>query len=254
MSLAPKGLNVRPITGIPAVQPGDDVAELVLSALLASGETLQQGDVLVVAQKVVSKAEGAIVDLNTITPDDAALKMAETVQKDPRIVHVILGESVRVIRSVPGVLITETHHGFVCANAGVDTSNSLGNGMAILLPRDPDRSARDLQKHIAKKTGVSPSVIISDTFNRPWREGSTNVAIGTSGFVPLDDARGETDDSGEVLRATLVSVADEVASAAQLVMGETGGVPAAIVRGLKLSASNEGSKSLLRDPERDLFR
>ncbi len=254
MALAPKGLQVMPVPGIPAVNPGDDLAALILQALSDSGQQLQESDVLVVAQKVVSKAEGAVVNLAQVVPSENAENVAETVRKDPALVEVILANSVRTIRSVPGVLITETHQGFICANAGVDTSNSLGPGIVVLLPEDPDGSARQLRNAIADRTGVSVGVIVSDTFNRPWREGSTNVAIGTAGFVPLDDSRGSLDDSGKILHATLVSIADEVASGAQLVMGETGGVPAAIARGLKLDASNEGSGSLLRDPGRDLFR
>lgn len=254
MSLAPRGFSVTPITGIPAVHPGDDLAALIVSALAASEHALQDSDVLVVAQKIVSKSEGAVVELANIVPGTAATELSATVNKDARLVELILANSIRVIRSVPGVLITETHHGFICANAGIDASNSLGPDIVILLPQDPDRSARQLRDSIATRTGVELAVVVSDTFNRPWRQGSTNVGIGTSGFVPLDDGRGEIDDNGKILQTTLVSIADEVASAAQLVMGETGGVPAAILSGLQLNASNEGSDSLLRDPDRDLFR
>lgn len=254
MSLAPYGLTVRPVTGIPAVQPGDDIAALILSALSANQQTLQVSDVLVIAQKVVSKAEGSVVDLANVVPGPEATEIAKVVRKDPRLVEVILANSVRIVRSVPGVLITETHHGFICANAGIDASNSLKTGTVVLLPEDPDRSAREIREKIAHDTGVAPGVVISDSFNRPWREGSTNVAIGTAGFVPLHDGRGTRDDSGKILHATRVSIADEVASSAQLVMGETGGTPVAVVSGLKLHASNKGSDSLLRDPKRDLFR
>ncbi len=254
MSLAPSGYNVAPLTGIPAVHPGDNIAALLTSAINANDIAIHDNDVLVVAQKIVSKSEGAVVELSTVVPGHEATELSAIVNKDPRLVELILASSVRVLRSVPGVLITETHHGFICANAGIDASNSLGPDTVILLPEDPDRSARQLRAAIANLTGTALAVVISDTFNRPWREGSTNVGIGTAGFVPLDDSRGEPDDSGKVLHATLVSIADEVASAALLVMGVSGGVPAAFLSGLKLDASNEGSQALLRDPDRDLFR
>lgn len=243
-----------PVTGIPAVQPGDDLAALISSAISANGHVLRDSAILVIAQKVVSKSEGAVVELASVKPGIEAEKLSEVVRKDPRLVELVLANSVRVLRSVPGVLITETHHGFICANAGIDSSNSVAPDTVILLPEDPDKSARQLRERIGDITGATPAIVIADTFNRPWREGSTNVGIGTAGFVPLDDSRGARDDSGKVLHATLVSIADEVASAAQLVMGETGGVPAAILSGLQLNESEEGSNSLLRNPERDLFR
>ncbi len=254
MALAPRGLNVVPLTGIPSIQAGNDLPALLAAAISRSDHTMTANDILVVAQKVVSKAEGAMVELGSVEPGAEALKLAEQVGKDSRLIELILASSVRVVRSVPGVLITETHHGLICANAGIDSSNAPGPDTVILLPEDPDRSAQQIREGIAARTGVSPAVVVSDTFNRPWRQGSTNVGIGTAGFVPLDDARGTPDDAGRILQATLVSIADEVAAAAQLVMGETGGVPAAIVSGLELDAAEVGSQSLLRDPERDLFR
>ncbi len=254
MSIAPNGLNITPLTGIPAIQPGDDLAELLVAAIAGSDLSVGPDDVLVVAQKVVSKAEGAVVNLASIVPGEEARELATMVRKDPRLVEVILANSTRIVRKVPGVLITETRHGFICANAGVDASNSYRPDTVILLPEDPDRSARDLREGIASRTGLAPAVVISDTFNRPWRQGSINVAIGTAGFVPLQDSRGARDDNGAVLRATVVSVADEIAAAAQLVIGETGGVPAALVSGLELQTSDEGSASLLRRADTDLFR
>lgn len=254
MTSVSSGLTVRPLRGIPAIRPGDDLAHLILASMKRLEPSLAARDVLVVAQKVVSKAEGAVVDLNTVTPGDEAMRVADAVGKDPRAIEVILADSVRVVRSAPGVLITETHHGLICANAGVDTSNSLGPDIVIRLPGNPDESASKLRETIAVQTGVAPSVIISDTFNRPWRQGSMNVAIGTAGFTPLHDARGTEDDAGNALRVTMVSLADEIASAAQLVMGESGGVPAAVVSGLQLEESSEGSASLLRDPATDLFK
>ncbi len=254
MPPAPNGLTVTPLHGIPSIEPGDDLAARLIDSITASGIKLSSVDVLVVAQKIVSKAEGALVDLGTVIPGEKAIEIAESVRKDARLVEVILANSRRVVRSVPGVLITETIHGFICANAGVDSSNSVSADTVVLLPADPDRSALELRRAIERETGIAPGVIISDTFNRPWRLGSINVAIGSAGFAPLLDARGSTDDSGKKLHATMVSLADEIASAAQLVMGETGGVPAAVVRGLNLEQSEEGAASLRRDPERDLFR
>jgi coenzyme F420-0:L-glutamate ligase/coenzyme F420-1:gamma-L-glutamate ligase len=254
MPIAPDGLTVVPLSGIPSVRPGDDLAQLIADAIRSVKLKLAESDILVVAQKVVSKAEGATVRLGDVIPGDEALAVAETVQKDPRLVEVILSESRRIVRSVPGILITETRHGLICANAGVDASNSLAEGIVVLLPRDPDSSAARIRSGIDERTGTKIGIIVSDTFNRPWRNGSINVAIGTAGFDPLDDQRGASDDAGHTLRVTIVSVADEVASAAQLVMGEAGGVPAALVRGLKFTRSDSGSGSLLRDPGRDLFR
>lgn len=252
--VAATGLTVTPIKGVPRVEPGDDLATILVEALKHSQIELQPTDVVVVAQKIVSKAEGAIVQLSRVESGEEALKVAQTVDKDPRLVEVILNNSKRIVRSVPGVLITETLHGFICANAGVDSSNTGDTDTVILLPVNPDLSARQLREQIAQKTGVPVSVVVSDTFNRPWRQGSMNVAIGTAGFVPLQDARGSTDDNGKVLHATMVSIADEIASAAQLVMGESHGTPSAVVHGLKLEASDDGSGSLLRKPEKDLFR
>jgi coenzyme F420-0:L-glutamate ligase/coenzyme F420-1:gamma-L-glutamate ligase len=254
LPIAPNGITVVPLTGIPAVHPGDDLAGILSNALTEIGSTPQHSDVLVVAQKIVSKAEGAVIDLNDVTPGKAATELAGIVDKDPRLVEVILANCTRIVRSVPGVLITRTHHGYICANSGVDASNSLGPNILTLLPEDPDRSARQIRDGIEKRLVIQMAVIVSDSFNRPWRQGSINVAIGTAGFVPLYDGRGTADDSGQLLRATLVSVADEIASAAQLVMGETGRVPAALVQGVRIESSNEGSSSLLRESAQDLFR
>ena len=247
-------VTVIPVRGVPAIRPGDDLSAIFAGAMRESGLTLSASDVLVVAQKVVSKAEGAIVDLNSVTAGDEALRLAVELGRDARLIEVILSQTVRIVRQAFGVLIVETHHGLICANAGVDASNGLGEGIVTLLPEDPDRSARAMGTGLKALLGVEPAVIVSDTFNRPWRNGSINVAIGTSGFSPLEDRRGAVDDAGHTLRSTVVSVGDEIASAAQLVMGETGGVPGAIVRGLTLEKSNAGSASLKRDPARDLFR
>lgn len=248
------GVTITPLYGIPAVRPGDNLPSLLADALRRQSLEPTETDVLVVAQKVVSKAEGACVDLRDVKPGAQALELAAEVDRDPRIVEVVLSQSTRIVRKARGVLITETRHGLICANAGVDASNSLGPDILTLLPEDPDASAGRIRTSIGALTGVSLCVIVSDSFNRPWREGSINVAIGTAGFYPLDDRRGQPDDSGRALRATLVSLADEIASAAQLVMGETGGVPAALVKGVSLTKSNAGSAVLKRDPARDLFR
>ena len=247
---APDGLTALPLKGIPRIESGDDLSGLIEQAAKRQEIDISGDDVLVVAQKVVSKAEGAFMDLRTVVPGDTATALAIEVDKDARLVEVILSQSRRIVRKTRGVLITETVHGLICANAGIDASNGLGPETVTLLPADSDASADRIRSHFE----VNPAVIISDSFNRPWREGSVNVAIGTAGFYPLLDGRGLADDTGRELKSTKVSLADEIASAAQLVMGETGGVPVAIVRGLRLQKSNAGSAVLLRDPARDLFR
>jgi coenzyme F420-0:L-glutamate ligase/coenzyme F420-1:gamma-L-glutamate ligase len=248
------GMTVTPLRDVPRVQPGDDLAALLVASAQAAHLSIGEDDVLVVAQKIVSKAEGAIMDLRRVRPGVLASQLALEVNKDPRLVEVILSQTSRIVRKVPGVLITETIHGLICANAGVDGSNGLGPDIVTLLPADADSSASRIREGIGAALGVRPGVIVSDSFNRPWREGSVNVAIGVAGFYPLLDSRGERDDVGRELKATIVSLADEIASAAQLVMGETGGIPAALVKGLSLQKSNAGSAMLKRDPARDLFR
>ncbi|MBT3941494.1 MAG: coenzyme F420-0:L-glutamate ligase [Chloroflexi bacterium] len=248
-------IEIIGVEGLPEIREGDELASLIYEACGRQGTPLESGDVIVLAQKIVSKSEGAVVDLDTVTPSSRALELAEVVKKDPRLVEVILQQTANIIRSAPGVLITESIHGLVCANAGVDSSNTASNDQAITLPADPDGSARMLMNALGALTGVRTGVIISDSFGRPWREGSTNVAIGVAGIESLHDSRGQTDDHGRVLKATVVAVADELASAAQLVMGEFGRVPVAVVRGARLTESDSsGAKSLQRSPETDLFR
>ncbi len=242
------------VPGLPEVESGDDLSSLILRAAYAAAMPLRAFDILVVAQKVVSKAEGRTVRLSDIAPGAEALRLAAECNKDPRAVEVILSETKRVVRTAPGVLIVETHHGFICANAGVDASNVLGGDVVTLLPRDPDASARRLRESLVDVVRGPLGVIVSDSFNRPWREGSINVALGVAGMAPLTDQRGEEDQFGRVLRATIVSFADELASAAQLVMGEVRGTPVAIVRGVPFAQSDQGGKALLRPPEHDLFR
>ncbi|PYN59058.1 MAG: coenzyme F420-0:L-glutamate ligase [Candidatus Rokuibacteriota bacterium] len=241
------------VAGIPEVRGGDDVARLIAEAAARQGTPLATGDLLVVGQKIISKAEGRIVRLTDVTPSPIAQSMAAGLARDARLVEVILRESRRVVRMDRGVLITETHHGWVCANAGVDQSN-VDVDCVALLPEDPDRSARALRETLRARPGVDVLVIVADTFGRPWREGLTNVAIGLAGFAPLRSYLGERDPAGRPLQATILALADELAAAAEPVMGKLDRIPAAIVRGLGLTPSEEGSKPLLRDPARDLFR
>src|SRR5437899_8609218 len=249
----PPRYEVIGIAGVPEVDPGPDIARLVGEAAARQSTPLAGGGLLVVGQKIVSKAEGRIVRLADVTPSSVALGMATGLGRDPRLVEVILRESRRIVRMDQGVLITETHHGWVCANAGVDQSNVAVECVA-LLPEDPDGSARALRDRIRALAGVDVFVIVADTFGRPWREGLTNVAIGLAGFAPLRSYLGERDPAGRPLQATILALADELAAAAEPVMGKLDRIPAAIVRGPGLAPSEEGSKPLLRDPARDLFR
>jgi coenzyme F420-0:L-glutamate ligase/coenzyme F420-1:gamma-L-glutamate ligase len=243
------------ITGIPEVTEGDDLVALILSAAQAQGTLLEGGDVLVVTQKVVSKAEGAVVNLRDVTPSPLALEFAQAHNKDPRHVEVVLQESRRIVRMDRGVLIAETRHGFICANAGVDASNVPGEERVSLLPRDPDGSARGLREGMMARLGFPVAVIISDTFGRPWREGATDVVIGIAGMSPLKDYRGVTDPYGYSLQTTRAAIADEIASAAELVAGKVSLVPVSIARGIPY-VPDEGAtaKSLVRDASLDLFR
>jgi coenzyme F420-0:L-glutamate ligase / coenzyme F420-1:gamma-L-glutamate ligase len=251
--MTPPRYEVIGVAGIPDVVPGDDVAALVIDAAARQGTPLLARDILVIGQKIVSKAEGRLVMLADVEPSAVAASLAAGIGRDPRLVEVILRESRRIVRMDKGLLITETHHGWVCANAGVDQSN-VDDGQVALLPEDPDRSARRLRDAVRELSGTEVSVIIADTFGRPWREGLTNVAIGVSGLSPLRSHLGERDPAGRPLQATVLAVADELASAAEPVMGKLDRIPAAIVRGLIVAASEESSKLLLRDPTRDLFR
>jgi coenzyme F420-0:L-glutamate ligase/coenzyme F420-1:gamma-L-glutamate ligase len=243
-----KRVDLIAVEGLPEVRPGDDLA-----ALIAAHAALQRGDVLVVAQKVVSKAEGRLVDLESVTASDEATRIAPRLvaAPDPRMVQVVLDESVRVLRS-ERVLITETRHGYVSANSGVDHSN-VGAGVLSLLPVDPDASAERIRSRLRELTGLDVGVIVSDTFGRPWRLGIVNVALGVAGLPSLIDLRGTPDDAGEELHATVLAVADEVAASAGLVMGKTDRTPAAIVRGLTLEGSGKG-RDLIRPAAEDLFR
>jgi len=249
----PPRYEIVGIEGLPEVRPGDDLARLLIDAAAAQGTPLERGDIVVVGQKIVSKAEGRIVRLAEVTPSPIAAAMAAGLGREARLLEVILRESRRVVRMDRWVVITETHHGWICANAGVDQSN-VDPDCVVLLPEDSDRSARALREEVRRLAGVEVGVIITDTFGRPWREGLTNVAIGTSAVRPLKSYLGELDSSGRPLTATILAVADELAGAAEVVMGKLDRIPVAIVRGLAIEIGEEGSKSLIRDPARDLFR
>ena len=249
----PPRYEVIGIEGIGEVRPGDDIARLVLDAAARQRTPVAGGDVLVLSQKIVSKSEGRLLNLTEVTPSAMATTFATELGRDPRLIEVILRESRRVVRMDRGVLVTETRHGWVCANAGVDQSN-VDAEMVALLPEDPDRSARAFRDAVRTHTRSDVYVIVADTFGRPWREGLVNVAIGVAGFAPLRSYLGERDPAGRPLQATILAIADELAAAAEPVMGKLDRIPAAIVRGLPLAPSEEGSKALLRDPARDLFR
>ncbi len=244
------GIRVFPLEGIPEVEEGDDLVALLAEAAARAGG-LEDADVLVVAQKIVSKAEGRVVSLDGIEPSERAYELAG--DRDPRHVETILRESVRVVRSRPPLVISETRHGFVCASAGVDASNAKGEGTLVLLPVDPDASAARIREGLRAHTGREVGVIVSDSFGRPFRQGTTDVALGVAGIAPLHDLAGQRDRTGYKLQATVIAVADELAGAAQLVMGKTDGNPAAVVRGLDLRGEGTG-RDLVIPAERDLFR
>jgi coenzyme F420-0:L-glutamate ligase/coenzyme F420-1:gamma-L-glutamate ligase len=239
-------LRVIPLVGMPEVEQGADLAKLVDEVA-----ELEDGDVLVLAQKVVSKAEGRIVRLDEVEPSGRARELAGG--EDPRRIEVILRESSRIVRTRPPLVIAETRHGFVCASAGVDSSNAPAAGTVVLLPVDPDASAEGIRARLRELTGRDVAVLVTDSFGRPWRQGTTDVAIGAAGLRVLLDLRGVRDRVGYELHATTIAVADEIAGAAELVMGKTHGVPGAIVRGLSLPGEGR-ARDLVIPPDRDLFR
>jgi coenzyme F420-0:L-glutamate ligase/coenzyme F420-1:gamma-L-glutamate ligase len=243
-------IRVFGLPGIPEVEPGDDLAALLAEAAGRAGG-LEDGDVVVVAQKVVSKAEGRIVRLRDVVATDRARELAG--DRDPRHVQVILDESARIVRTRPPLVIAETRHGFVCASAGVDASNAKGEGTLVLLPLDPDASAVALREGLRERTARDVGVIVSDSFGRAWRQGTTEVALGVAGLAPLLDLNGRRDAAGYELHATLIARADELASAAELVMGKLERVPAAVIRGADVAGRGSG-RDLVMPPERDLFR
>jgi coenzyme F420-0:L-glutamate ligase/coenzyme F420-1:gamma-L-glutamate ligase len=249
----PPRIEVIGVRGLPDFRAGDDLAGQLLAAALAQQTPIEQGDVVVVSQKAVSKAEGRVVRLADVVPSPFAVEIAHAQKKDPRLIELILRESRRVVRMDRGLLITETRHGHVCANAGVDQSN-VGLGWASLLPEDPDASARALADRLRTLAGVDVAVVVADTFGRPWREGLHNVAIGVAGMRPLQPYLGIPDPHGYMLQATILAVADELAGAAELVMGKLDAVPVALVRGYRYQPGAGSARELLRDPALDLFR
>jgi len=246
-------LEVIPLLGFPEVEKGANLTSLVITSLKRSRVELEDDDVIVVKQKVVSKAEGRLVRLDSVVPGKKAKELAGREDKDPRLVELMLGEAVRVVREGHGVIVTETRQGFVCANSGIDQSN-VGLGLVALLPKNPDRSARSLRRELEKKSGKRVAVVVSDTFGRPWRLGQTDVAIGCSGILPLVRYRGRKDRFGYELRVTEPSVVDEIAGAAELVIGKLDGIPAALVRGAKYVRGEAGVRSMILPPGMDLFR
>ena len=243
-----------PIPDIPQIQPGDDLVSILLDAIDRSKVGLKNGDILVMCQKIVSKAEGAVVDLKTVEPSDFAHQIADQWEKDPRIVEVVLRESNRIVMMKNGVVITETKRGWVCANSGVDASNTLADDIVIVLPEDPDKSAKDMRIAIQERRNISIGIVITDTFGRPWRDGLVEFALGVSGFEGLLDLRGGEDLQGRELSHTVISVADELACAAGLLMEKSAAVPAVIVRGYKYMPAEGNGQILIRPAEADLFR
>lgn len=247
-------LEIIALDGIGEVAAGDEVGGLIADALGPAGLSLTDDDVLVVTQKIVSKAEGRVVDLATVEPSDLARRWADRWGKDPRQVEVVLRESAEIVRMGPGgLIISRTRHGLVCANAGVDVSNVGGGEAASLLPEDPDASARRIREAVRGRTGAAPAVLISDSFGRPWRNGIVNVAIGAAGLEPLLDLRGTPDASGRPMQSTVIAVADELASAADLAGGKVEQRPVVVVRGYDWRPSEAGASVLVMERERDLF-
>ncbi|MGI9050213.1 MAG: coenzyme F420-0:L-glutamate ligase [Rubrobacteraceae bacterium] len=246
-----KRIELLPVEGVPEVRPGEDLTTIISDAL---GEDLREGDVLVVTHKIVSKAEGRLLDLRKVEPSAFAKSFAARYGKDPRQIEVVLRESRRIVRMDRGLIISETHHGFVCANAGVDASNVPGDDIVCLLPVDPDASAARLREALAARLGLEVAVVITDSFGRAWRHGITDVAIGVAGMDPLSDYRGRNDPHGYPLEASILATADELAAAAELVMGKTDGVPVAIVRNYPYRKGSGNAQTLIMPPERDLFR
>ncbi len=247
-------IAIIPIPDVPQIKPGDDLPALLLGAIDRAKVGIKDGDVLVMCQKIVSKAEGAVMDLNSVTPSPFAVQIAEMWEKDPRMVEVVLTESNSIVRMKNGVVVTETKHGWVCANSGVDASNTIAEDIVILLPEDPDRSARQIRLAIEQARKISIGVIITDTFGRPWRDGLVEFALGVSGLDPLDDQRGEEDLQGRELHHTVIAVADELAAAAGLLMEKSAAMPAILIRGYQFTKADIGSDSLKRPADADLFR
>ncbi|MEX2046468.1 MAG: coenzyme F420-0:L-glutamate ligase [Chloroflexota bacterium] len=247
-------LTISAVNGLPEIRPGDDLATLIRDAALAQGDGIRDGDVVVIAQKIVSKSEGRIVHLADVVPGERAREMAAEAGKDARQIEVVLSETAKIVRWERGILISETHHGFVCANAGVDRSNAGAPDTVVLLPVDPDASAARLRDAFRTTASATVSVVVTDTFGRAWREGHANVAIGLAGLPALKRYVGQRDPEGYELRVTEIAVADEIAAAAELVMGKLDRCPVAIVRGFSLDEPPETAQEYVRPAGRDLFR
>jgi coenzyme F420-0:L-glutamate ligase / coenzyme F420-1:gamma-L-glutamate ligase len=247
-------IRLLPIVVSGEIQPGDNIPEELLHSLRRHRQSLRPGDILIVKHKIVSKAEGRLIDLATIKPSASSTAWAKRYKLDARVIELALRESRAVIRRKNGVLITETHHGFLCANSGIDVSNVNGGRHALLLPKDPDRSARNLHRELKKRTGLGIPVIITDSFGRPWREGLMDHCIGIAGMKPLRDDRGRRDPHGYQLHASIEAIADELAAAAGLACGKLNRTPACIVRGFRYEPARAKTRDLLRPAKTDLFR
>jgi coenzyme F420-0:L-glutamate ligase/coenzyme F420-1:gamma-L-glutamate ligase len=247
-------LRIIPIPLAAEIGPADSIASCLLASLRKRAQSLKTGDILIIKHKIISKSEGRLVELSTIHPSTDSIVWAKKYNLDARIIELALRESRAVVRRKNGILITETHHGFLCANSGVDVSNVNGGGHALLLPEDPDRSATGLYRELQKRTGLKIPVIITDSFGRPWREGQVDFCIGIAGMNPLRDDRGRRDPYGYQLRVSLEAVADELACAAGLLCGKLNRVPACLVRGFRYEAGHGRTRDLLRSPSTDLFR
>jgi coenzyme F420-0:L-glutamate ligase / coenzyme F420-1:gamma-L-glutamate ligase len=247
-------VTITALEGMPLIKQGDNLAELIVAAAQRSDLRLANGDIVVICQKAVSKSEGRVVDLTKVTPSELAKSVAARWEKDPRVVELILRESNRIVRMDRGVLIVETGPGWVCANAGLDESNSMADDRAILLPVDADASATRIRTELGRLSGAEVAVVISDTFGRPWRDGLTEVCLGISGMEAMLDLRGTTDLGGRELSHTVVAIADELACAAGLLMEKAGGIPAVLIRGYAHKAAPGSAKILIRPAEADLFR
>lgn len=249
-----RSITLSAIEGIPPINKGDDLARLIAGGIEKTGLKLQAGDIVVVCQKVVSKAEGRVVDLKTIAPSEFANILAKRWEKDPRAVELVLRQTNRIVRNDRGVIIVETGQGWVCANAGVDESNTLTDDSAILLPEDPDASAARIRAGLKNLCGLELAVLVTDTFGRPWRDGLIEICLGIAGMNPILDLRGTTDLGGRELHHTVVAIADELAAAAGLLMEKAAAVPAVLVRGYAYQAFDGSAKVLIRPAEADLFR
>jgi coenzyme F420-0:L-glutamate ligase/coenzyme F420-1:gamma-L-glutamate ligase len=248
-------LEIIGIEGIPETQRGDDIGLQIVSACETKGINIQNGDILVVTQKIVSKSEGRVVPLDGVNPSQLALEISEGHRRDPRHTELIFRESRRIVRMDRGTIISETHHGFNCANAGIDASNIPGIDTVALLPVDPDLSAQNVRDGVLQKLGLDVAVIISDTFGRPWRNGAVNVAIGVSGIDPMCSYVGQEDTYGNLMYTTVICIADELAAAAELVMGKVDMIPVALIRGYKYVRTESASNyMMIRDPDKDMFR